>query len=59
MPLILVAGTTFTQVSLLVAVDCGPTQAHLVTSKDAIMKCEKSMGCMQNGATGGMHIYLI
>lgn len=57
-PLILVSGTTFTQLSLLVAVECGPSQAHLVTSKSAMMKCEKynSICTFQHDADGGMNI---
>ena len=53
-PLILVSGTTFTQLSLLVAVECGPSQAHLVTSKNAMMKCEKynSICTFQHDADG-------
>ena len=39
-PLILMSGTTFTQLSLLVTVECGPSQTHLLKSKDMIVKCK-------------------
>ena len=40
MPIVMVSGTTFTQLSLLVTVECGPSKAHLDTAKDTFMKCE-------------------
>ena len=39
-PIVMVSGTTFTQLSLLVTVECGPSKAHLDTAKDTFMKCE-------------------